>query len=110
MPQFFSRTNLLTEGCVADATLAVQDTNFASWLFKIIKLKRKWITKLDNLKKIIAELETQNWEVIYHGGPSIFPIFWKILPDRIVSDIDNKLCSTFFFPRSFLILAKRKLP
>lgn len=98
---------LFNEACTLDSSLAILDTNFASW--KIRLKKPRWIWRVLSPKEIKAELENNGWEVIEQaGGVSIPPAFWKIFPNKVLCAIDSRLRSTLFFPVSYLTLAKRK--
>jgi len=100
---------LFSEVCTFDSRLAIQDVNFASWKGRLVKSRRK--SKAICPEELLAELAWHNWEVIdQEGGVSIPPIFWKILPNKVLRAIDDKLSSALFFPVSYLTLAKRKFP
>lgn len=108
MPQTSMLITKFTQSCTMDSSLLIQDTNFCSFRYKIVK--PRWISEVLCPKEIVSELQSNNWEIIKQSGAgSIHPIFWYIFSNKVLHAIDGKLSSTLgLFSVSYLILAKKK--
>ena len=98
---------LFTEACTLDSSLAILDTNFASWKFRL--KKPRWIWRVLLPKEISACLKNNGWQVKEQtGGVCIPPAFCNIFAGIVLCAIDRCLSRTLFFPGSYVTLAKRE--
>jgi len=83
--------------------IVLQETNPSNYYNRIFR-NRDSMTPM----KIAETLKNNNFKVCsLRGGYAIPPVFWRILPGKILSPVDQLLCRSLFLSVSYHLMAEK---
>lgn len=96
----------ILEGCSSDVRLCILDGNNRSWYARAVPSRRRNVWSPLEFEK---EVRQRGFAIHRHrGAVSVPPIFWSVVPARILGLMDDVLNRTWLMPVSHLIMAARE--